>query len=228
MRTEDAPAFTVEDVGKSYRLGRHVIPVLRRVGVTVGLGEWVALVGASGSGKTTLLHLLGSLDRPDAGRIACLGEFYRALSSRRRAHLRRETIGLLFQSYHLFPELNAVENAALPALRWGQDRRAVCARARDLLVGFGLEERLRHRPQELSGGEQQRVALARALINDPRILLADEPTGNLDEEAGEQVLGIIEQLNRDQGRTVVMVTHDMAVAHRADRILRLVDGCIAQ
>jgi len=217
-------AFTVLQVAKHYELQGHRIEVLTEIDLHVNPGEWIALTGASGSGKTTLLHLMAALDKPSAGTIACLGADYAAISGRRRAMLRRDRIGLLFQNYHLFPELNALENVALPALRWGVNRRAAVNRARELLSEFGLSERLGHRPCELSGGEQQRAALARALINDPAIILADEPTGNLDQKAGSHIMDILTELHRQQEKTIVMVTHDRAVADRADRVLALDRG----
>lgn len=220
------PAFIVEGVKKEYKIGDHEIPVLRGVDLRVEHGEWVTLVGASGSGKTTLLHLLGSLDKPDAGRINCFGQEYQHLSSRRKTALRRHMIGLVFQNYHLFPELNALENAVLPARQWHINRRQMHDRAHRLLQEFGLGDRLAHRPQELSGGEQQRVALARALINDPEIILADEPTGNLDDNAAETIMSILDHLRRDYSKTIVMVTHDRKLAERTNRVLELQDGQI--
>ena len=222
-----APAFEAHDVYRQFRLERHTIDVLTGVRLEVQRGEWVALVGRSGSGKTTLLQLLGSLDKPTHGELFCHGRAYSRLSGKRKAAIRRDEIGFVFQSHHLFPELNAVENVALPALHWGWDRAQAAARARELLCSFGLEERLDHRPQELSGGEQQRVAVARALINSPNAILADEPTGNLDVTAGKEIVGILQRLHAEQGKTIVMVTHDLAIAKLADRVLLMQDG-IAQ
>jgi predicted ABC-type transport system involved in lysophospholipase L1 biosynthesis ATPase subunit len=221
-------AFEAENLHKSFRLDGHEIPVLRGVNLSVRDGEWVALVGASGSGKSTLLHLLGTLEVPSAGEVHCLGRAYSGLSRRAQAALRRQELGFVFQSFHLFPELDAQENVALPALQWGCDRRAVVERARALLTEFGLGPRLEHRPQELSGGEQQRVALARALIHDPRFLLTDEPTGNLDAAAAAGIIDLLERLNREQGKTIVMVTHDAVLAQRADRVLRLTRGTVSE
>ncbi len=217
-------AFEAVDVHKQYKLQRHLVPVLRDINLRIAMGEWVALVGPSGSGKTTLLHLLGALDHPTAGVIRCRGLDYAAISNRKKASIRYQDIGLVFQAYHLFPELTALENVLLPALRWGTNKRAARQRAADLLESFGLGERLNHRPLELSGGEQQRVALARALINDPDIILADEPTGNLDPDSGGHIIRILADLHRQQRKTIVMVTHDQTLASRADRTLKLVDG----
>jgi len=223
-----APAFEVRGVRKHYRLDRHTtVEVLRGVDLTVRAGEWVALVGASGCGKSTLLHLLGALDEPDQGVIACLGRPYAGMKAVAKATLRRQDIGFVFQSYHLFPELDALENVMLPGMQGGiKNASGLADRARELLVRFGLEMRLRHRPLELSGGEQQRVALARALINGPRILLADEPTGNLDAAAAAGIIGLLEQLHRDEGKTIVMVTHDHTLAQRADHILHMTNGLV--
>ncbi|OPZ29740.1 MAG: Lipoprotein-releasing system ATP-binding protein LolD [Lentisphaerae bacterium ADurb.BinA184] len=245
------PAFRVEGVAKDYWLGRHAISVLRAVDLSVEQGEWIALVGASGSGKTTLLHLLGALEKPTRGTVACLGrrlappplaplasgrrpawlfrtacEWRRSVCIARQARFRGARIGYVFQAYHLLPELSALENAALPALARAVTRRRAHAHAAELLTEFGLGHRLHHRPQELSGGEQQRVALARALVNAPSILLADEPTGNLDAEASGQIMDILRGLHRERGMTIVMVTHDLRLAARAQRILRLRDGCV--
>lgn len=218
------PAFVVNDLCKYFRLEDHRVDVLRGATFTVDEGEWVALVGRSGSGKTTLLHLLGGLDRPNGGDIACRGRSYGRMSSKQRTTLRLHHIGFVFQSYHLFPELNAHENVMLPALHWGRDRQQAGRRAAELLARFGLADRLRHRPQELSGGEQQRVALARALMNEPDIVLADEPTGNLDVNAGQDIMNILRDLHENGGKTIVMVTHDLELARMADRILVMRDG----
>jgi ABC-type lipoprotein export system ATPase subunit len=217
-------AFATRELHKTFKLDGHTIPVLRGVNMQVHRGEWIALVGASGSGKSTLLHLLGSLETPTCGEIACLGRPYNRLSGRRRAEIRRREIGFVFQNFHLFPELTALENAMLPGLHWGWNRLALAARARELLNRFNLEPRLGHRPQELSGGEQQRVALARALINDPAFILADEPTGNLDAAAAGEIIALLENLHKSEKKTIVMVTHDLALAGRTDRVWKIADG----
>jgi len=217
-------AFEARDVYRQFRLERHTIDVLNGVSLEVQRGEWVALVGRSGSGKTTLLQLLGSLDKPTRGEVLCRGRAYSQLSAKQKAALRRDEVGFVFQAYHLFPELSAIENVALPALQWGWDRAQAAVRARELLYSFGLGERLEHRPRELSGGEQQRVAMARALINSPDAILADEPTGNLDVAAGKEIVGILQRLHAEQGKTVVMVTHDLALAKLADRVLLMKNG----
>lgn len=214
---ETEPVFRVRALHKMFSLEGHTISVLRGLNVEIQEGQWVALVGRSGCGKTTLLHLLGALDTPSSGEVYCRGRGYHRLSRRQRTQLRREEIGFIFQSYHLFPELNALENVFLPALRWGMDRGAARTKAAELLSEMGLSMRLRHRPQELSGGEQQRVAIARALMNDPDIILADEPTGNLDVQAGAEITEILRRIHRDRSKTLVMVTHDLDLARQADQ-----------
>jgi ABC-type lipoprotein export system ATPase subunit len=224
--TNDTTAFSVSGLAKHYTLQGHRIDVLNGIDLEVKRGDWIALMGPSGSGKTTLLHLLAALDKPSAGNIVCMGADFARISGRRRTLLRRDVIGLLFQNYHLFPELTSVENAVLPALRWDINRGKAVSRARELLTQFDLKERFGHRPRELSGGEQQRVALARALINDPDIILADEPTGNLDQAAGAHIMDILADLHGQKGKTIIMVTHDRAVAERADCILNLCKGSL--
>ncbi|MDX9910227.1 MAG: ABC transporter ATP-binding protein [Phycisphaerales bacterium] len=236
------PLLQARDVSKTYRLGRVDVPVLRGASIEVGRGEWVAVLGSSGSGKSTLLHILGGLDRPDRGRrldpreraaeIAFEGRSLTSASKRELDRYRRSSVGFVFQFYHLMPELTVLENVVISAmirrgLGYATRAREARARAKELLDSVGLAHRLRHRPRELSGGERQRVALARALINDPAVLLADEPTGNLDRATGEQVLGQLAEIRRSRGLTMVMVTHDRNVAERADRTVRLVDGRVA-
>ncbi|MGI6354293.1 MAG: ABC transporter ATP-binding protein [Lentisphaerae bacterium] len=216
--------YQLQDVTKNFYLESGVIEVLRGLTLEIASGAWVALVGRSGSGKTTLLHLLGGLDKPTAGRILLDGNDITRMSAARLTSLRRKRIGFVFQSYHLFPELSAWENAVLPALHWGSDRNAAYQNARQWLHAFGLGERLQHRPRELSGGEQQRVAIARALINDPDIILADEPTGNLDATAAQGIIDILKDVRQKQGKTLIMVTHDQQLAKQADRVIRLTDG----
>jgi len=223
------PAVAAEEIHKTYVLGKHRIPVLRGAGLTVAAGERVSVVGASGAGKSTLLHILAGLDRPDRGAVRVAGvDVYRASASR-RSLLRATQLGFVFQSYHLLPEMDVAENVMLPGLArrslfasWSSIR----ARAMALLDAVGLAERAAHRPMELSGGEQQRVALARALMNDPAVILADEPTGNLDDATGRQVLDHLFALTRDGGHTLVMVTHNRRIAGACDRMLRLEDGCL--
>src|SRR5262245_53737455 len=222
----------VRDLHKTYRLGRVDVPVLRGVDLEVRAGEWLAVVGASGSGKSTLLHLLGGLDRPDRrngnGDVVFDGRTLRAMSAFELDRFRASRVGFVFQFYHLLPELTVLENVALAAMvrlgRLKYRRAEQQARAKELLDAFGLSHRLRHRPAELSGGERQRVAIARALINEPDVLLADEPTGNLDRHTGEKILDAIAAVRQRRNQTIVMVTHDLEVAARAGRRVRLEDG----
>ena len=215
-------------IDKAYRIGHDSIPVLRGANLAVQPGERVAIVGLSGAGKSTLLHVLGGLDQPDAGHVRIDGADVYGLSSGKRTRLRARSIGFVFQSYHLLPELDVLENVMLPALAYGglPRRRQGLKRARELLDAVGLADRADHRPLELSGGEQQRAALVRALMNGPRLILADEPTGNLDDTTGTRVLDQLFALVSEQGSALVMVTHNLEMAARCDRTLRLADGAI--
>jgi len=228
----DPAAFALAARGlwKSYRMGAGRLQVLRDVSLALRPGEVCALMGASGSGKSTLLHLLGLLDRPDRGEVLYHGR--RAPGSPgARARLRARSLGFVFQQFHLLPELNALENVLMPrrlalGAAWWSRRREERARARALLERVGLGERLRHRPKQLSGGEQQRVALARAVVGRPAVLLADEPTGNLDSRTGEGILELLLELAREHGSAVLLATHDATIAARAGRLLHLRDGCL--
>jgi ABC-type lipoprotein export system ATPase subunit len=212
---------------KSYRLEKISVPVLRGVDLSVSRGEWVALLGASGSGKTTLLNLLGALERPDSGEIVFQGVRYSLMSRRQAAFFRCAKIGFIFQSYHLLPELSALENVMLPGMLGKTDRSQLRKKAGAILDRVGLGGRVKHRPNELSGGEQQRAAIARALINSPDLILADEPTGNLDSGTGLSILEIFKELHRGEtAPAIVMVTHDKDVAALASRIITLRDGKI--
>ncbi|GAA3938808.1 hypothetical protein GCM10023085_20340 [Actinomadura viridis] len=211
---------------RHYGTGRALVRAVDDVDLAVAPGETVGVVGASGCGKSTLLHLLGGLDRPDAGEVWLGGRRVDGLSETAAARLRRREIGFVFQSFHLVDELSAAENVELPALLAGESRRAARRRAAGLLERMGLGGRARHLPAELSGGQRQRVAVARALVNDPRLLLADEPTGNLDSAAATDVLRLFAAL-RAEGRTLVIVTHDSRVAGTADRLITMRDGAFA-
>jgi putative ABC transport system ATP-binding protein len=213
-----------ENLQKSYRSGGHPLAALKNVSFQVEDGETVAIVGPSGSGKTTLLGLLAGLDRPSGGRVLLDGTDLGALSEDERARLRREKIGFVFQSFQLIPTLTARENVAVPLDLAGASGGA--ARADELLERVGLGGRGHHYPSQLSGGEQQRVAVARAFIHRPSILFADEPTGNLDAATGERVIGLMTELNREIGTTLVLVTHDLELAGRARRVIRLADGAV--
>lgn len=225
----DQPIVQTKAVAKEYELEKAKIPVLRGVTLAVRAGESVSIMGASGSGKSTLLHLLGGLDQPTAGEVFFEGTNLRAISNAKRTELRATAIGFVFQSYHLLHELDIVENVMLPAMsRPGalMKREQIHKRALELLDRVGMSHRAKHRPLELSGGEQQRVALARALINEPRLLLADEPTGNLDSRTGDTVLEHLFALTRDRKHTLVMVTHNESVAKLCQRQLVLRDGVL--
>jgi len=211
---------------KSYSLGSQELEVLRGIDVRVRRGESLVIVGASGAGKSTLLHLLGGLDAPSAGDVSLDGVSLFAMSKAARTKLRNERIGFVFQSYNLLPELDALENVCLPALLQPRARDGVAERGMELLKAVGLGARMEHRPAELSGGEQQRVAVARALMNRPGLVLADEPTGNLDSKTGESILDLLWRLREELGTTLVMVTHDQHVATRGERVLEIADGRI--
>ena len=216
---------------KTYKMGQSTLEVLKGLDLTVTEGELIAIVGASGSGKSTLLHILGALDKADAGHIHYKQRDIALFSQKKLNLYRNESVGFVFQFYHLLDELNVLENVLLPAMAkygtigWFSRKKAIKARAMELLQRLGLDDRIKHKPYQLSGGQRQRVAIARALINQPKLLLADEPTGNLDSEAGNGILGILEQLNGD-GQTVIIVTHDENIAGRGHKIIRLVDGKI--
>jgi putative ABC transport system ATP-binding protein len=220
------PAVEAEDVTREYQLGGVAVPALRGVSVTVPAGDYAAILGPSGSGKSTLMHLLGGLDRPTTGTLRIAGRSVTELSATELARLRNQTIGFVFQSFHLLARTTAVDNVALPlvygGVRAGERRR----RAAEMLDRVGLAHRLRHRPNQLSGGEQQRVAIARALVTGPSLLLADEPTGNLDSATGAEVLALLDTLNQESGVAVVLVTHDQEVAARAARQIRMRDGLV--
>lgn len=217
-------ALSAQGLRKSYSLGRRRLDVLVGVDLQVERGEFVALRGSSGAGKSTLLHLLGGLDRPDDGQVQVGAQNLAALSAAGLARFRNEQVGFVFQAYHLLPELDALENVLLPARMARRPRGPAETRARDLLQRVGLGDRMDHRPAELSGGERQRVALARCLINDPALILADEPTGNLDSHTGDEVLNLLLQLRAERGGTLVIATHDARVATRAGRVVDMVDG----
>jgi lipoprotein-releasing system ATP-binding protein len=230
------PATVLRGVGlrKRYRSGSSTIEVLRGVDMQLAAGEFVAVVGQSGSGKTTLLHLLGLLDAPDGGEVYLGDTRIDTLSASRQDIVRNTQIGMVFQSYHLLPELDAVENVLAPlyvrygVFEWLRRRSEARQEAVALLERFGLGHRLGHRPRQLSGGEMQRVAIARALIARPQLLLADEPTGNLDATSGAGILETLTELNQSDGLSIVMVTHDTAIAARAERVIKLADGCVEE
>ena len=214
----------VKNVSKRFQEGSVDTQVLKDVDLQVFKGEQLAIIGISGSGKSTLLHIMGTLDRPTSGQVLMLGEDLYALSTRRQSEVRNQDLGFIYQFHHLLPEFSALENVAMPALIQGRNRKEVETEAKNLLERVGLGHRLNHTPAEMSGGERQRTAIARALINKPKLVLADEPTGNLDARSGEAVYELIRELANQLGTAFVVVTHDAKLAARMDRQVRMKDG----
>lgn len=227
------PQIAAIAVEKAYRKGDHAVPVLHGVDISVRKGEFLSIVGTSGSGKSTLLHLLGLLDAPDIGEVQLDGQRIDDLPARTRDELRNRVFGFVFQFYHLLPELSLIENVLSPLMIrhsiWGywQRRREYQDRAREMIDRVGLSHRLTHKPSELSGGEMQRAAIARSLVAHPDILLADEPTGNLDSRTGREIIDLLGKLNEQEQLTIIMVTHDQAIAAQAHRTVMLCEGRIA-
>jgi putative ABC transport system ATP-binding protein len=217
--------YKLSGVTKNYAKGRETVAALRGVDLVIEDGEWLAIQGPTGHGKSTLLQILGGLDRPSAGSVDFDGRDLAQLRETEVTRVRAASIGFVFQTFNLLPRLNAIENVELPLL-YGGSARGRTQRAKDALAAVGLGERMHHKPNELSGGQQQRVAIARALLNDPAIILADEPTGNLDSRSSAEILAIFQRLN-DQGKTVVMVTHEPDVAEHCKRIVRMRDGVVS-
>lgn len=225
--------LSTNDLHKSYRKGNHEVPVLKGVDIEIAEGDFTTIIGQSGSGKSTLLHLLATLDAPDAGEIIYGNQRIDNLPARKREAIRNQEFGLIFQFYHLLPELTTLENVLVPRMvqngffRYLKNRRKYKQQAAELLDLVGLGHRLTHKPSELSGGEMQRTAIARSLISDPKILLADEPTGNLDEENGAEVMKTLHELRERKNLTIVMVTHDNDMANSSDHVIHLVGGKVA-
>ncbi len=215
-----------ENIHKVYKDGKKELHVLKGIDLEIDRAEVIAIVGPSGAGKSTLLHILGGLDRPNSGRVLLNGDELYSFDDKDRARIRNERIGFVFQFYHLLPEFTALENVLLPGImsNHGGSKGEIAKKAEEILIDMGLGERLTHKPSELSGGEQQRVAIARALMNEPEILLCDEPTGNLDSKMGEEILNLLFDLNKKKSTTIVVVTHEKEIAGRANRIVQMRDG----
>jgi putative ABC transport system ATP-binding protein len=214
----------IEDAWKIYKLGEVEVQAVRGINIAIKRGEFVSIIGRSGSGKSTTLNMVGCLDIPTKGSIFLDGKNIANLSEGTLAQIRGKKIGFIFQTFNLIPSLNTMENVMIPMVFQGYTPTQRERRARELLERVGLGHRLTHKPNELSGGERQRVAIARSLANDPEVILADEPTGNLDTKTGEQILELLTTLHKEKGKTLIIVTHDLYVARRADRIIRLQDG----
>ena len=217
------PIISLEDVRKTYEMGDTTVEALKDSNVEISEGEFVAVMGPSGSGKSTLMNMIGALDTPTSGEVSIGSEQISGLEGDELALLRSKKIGFIFQQFNLIPSMNATENVALPMLFTGKSKEERHGRAEKLLKRVGLGDRLTHMPSELSGGQRQRVSIARSLANDPDIILADEPTGNLDTETGENIMTLLTELN-EEGKTIIMVTHDETDAEYADRIIKIVDG----
>ncbi|NDG84353.1 MAG: ABC transporter ATP-binding protein [Proteobacteria bacterium] len=218
--------LTVKSLEKSYTRGEEAVHALRGVNLDIHEGQFVSIMGPSGSGKSTLLHLMGGLDRPTRGEVILKGESIAGMSDSELSLFRRKKLGFIFQFFNLLPTLSALENVCLPRLLGSESIKKIEPRARELLTLMGLENRMDHKPDQLSGGEMQRVAIARALISDPALILADEPTGNLDTKTGEAILGLLKEMSKTTGKTIVMVTHDPKAASYGNRLIHMKDGAL--
>jgi putative ABC transport system ATP-binding protein len=218
--------LSVKSLEKSYTRGEETVHALKGVSLEILEGQFVSIMGPSGSGKSTLLHLMGGLDRPTHGEVILKGESIAGMSDSELSLFRRQKLGFIFQFFNLLPTLSALENVCLPRLLGNESLKKIEPRAREILTQMGLENRLNHKPDQLSGGEMQRVAIARALISDPALILADEPTGNLDTKTGESILALLRDMCKTTGKTIVMVTHDPKAASYGNRLIRMKDGAL--
>jgi len=225
-RNNSIAAIEGQNIVKQYRVGTVDTPVLRDISLNISRGEFVSIMGPSGSGKSTLLYILSGLDMPTQGRVLLNGRDISGLDDAKKSMMRRRNIGFVFQFYNLIPNLNVEENIMLPVLLDGKDRKEYRHKLNDILTVVGLSDRRRHTPRELSGGQQQRVAIARALMNDPDIIFADEPTGNLDSKSGMEILALLRQINRERGKTILMVTHSRDAAQYGNRVIYVRDGVV--
>lgn len=228
MDKHQKPFIVARDIQRSFTIGDQTTHVLKGVSLEIPRGQFVTIMGPSGSGKSTLMYLLGGLDRPSSGEIIINGQSITQMTSSELAHFRRDTNGFIFQSFYLIPTLTALENVALPGIFAGKDADEREERAAKLLTFLGMGDRLTHRPSQLSGGQQQRVAIGRSLFNNPPIIMGDEPTGALDTKTGNTVLKLLQRLNRKQKKTIILVTHDPAVADYGNRLIRIQDGLILE
>lgn len=222
------PIFELRDVWKTYCMKGVETNALRGINLVIKDGEYTAILGPSGSGKSTLMHIMGCLDTPTKGKVFIEGREISQMSDDELARVRRDKIGFVFQAYNLIQGLTAIENISLPMRFSGHGRGESQRKAKDLLAKVGLVERMHHKPNEMSGGEQQRVAIARSLINDPDVILADEPTGNLDTKTGKEIMDLLESLHKKTGKTIMVVTHDTRLAARANREIRMIDGHVVE
>lgn len=221
------PVISLENVEKVYQMDEVEVHALRGINLSIHEGEFVSIMGPSGSGKSTMLHIIGCLDNPSSGKVFLGGEDVSQLGSSKLARIRGREIGFVFQFFNLYPTLNTIENVELPMMILDVDKTVRRKKAKELLESVGMGDRIHHLPSQLSGGQRQRMAIARALANDPSVLLADEPTGNLDSKSGEEILSIFKKLN-EEGRTVVVVTHNQSIAKSAEKIVKMKDGLVEE
>jgi putative ABC transport system ATP-binding protein len=227
MMEQRGAFFDMRGIVKQYRMGEETQTILKGVDLSVEEGDFVSILGPSGSGKSTLMNIIGCLDQPTSGTYTLRGRAIRDLPPRELAHIRNREIGFVFQSFQLLPRLDAIRNVELPLVYAGVERRERARRAEEMLARVGLGEKIHHLPRQLSGGQQQRVAIARALVTNPALLLADEPTGALDQATGRQVMALFKELHAE-GRTIIMITHDLKIAQNADRIVHILDGVLSE